>query len=183
MALTRIATVITGVSGAPYYSNHYFLNDLGAPQDAADAVAAFWGEAASIMVTDARIEVLPNAQVVDEVTGKPTGLVSTTGSIVTGSGGTAALSPALQLLVQWRTGIYQNGREVRGRTFIPALASIIGTEVPNATALTTAQTAADLLNDLVTPEMVVWSRTHGLSHAVESTGVWSQYAVLRSRRD
>jgi len=121
--------------------------------------------------------------VIDVATGNITGMTSQPSWSVVCSGGVSMLSPASQGLVQWRTGNYSNGRELRGRTFLPAVPSTRNTNgAPSSTYLTNVGTAATALESTA---MVIYSTAHRAiaDVAVGGAGVWEKWAVLRSRRD
>lgn len=181
--MLRVTTVFTGVAGSPYFSIMHFG---GVGQTGADAAVAavgdFWTAIDQYMVTslswatEAEVENITPA-------GALQGVLVTTPE--TGSGGDAGqgLPPATQGLIRWRTGVIVSGRELRGRTFIPGLAETASDGGPQGTFVTDANAAAAALAAESVGELVVWSRTHAAAHPVISGTLWSEFAVLRSRRD
>lgn len=186
--MLRVQTVITGVSGGPYYSN-FFFNGVGLAQAevAADLVNDFWQLNSSLICTPAVLQPITEVVEVDEATGQITQshVVAEGSYAFTGSG--EAAPTASQLLVQWRTNAFINGRRIRGRTFLPYLViTIIDDGRVLASAAATVKGRADqLISDSGAAglPLVVWSRTHGTFAAVETSTVWNELAVLRSRRD
>jgi hypothetical protein len=181
MPIWRIRTVWTGPPGAPFLSTHYFNSLLIVPQLAAEAVDAFWNDCSS-HIDDAAVWQIEND--VAEIA-QDTGDVISVASIgsLGGSGlaGGEQMPAATQGLVRWRTGQYVGGREIRGRTFIPAPTESHGSSVPNTEYLQDIAGAAAGL--VAMPEFVIWSKQNGLAPGVTAASVWNQWAVLRSRRD
>lgn len=105
---------------------------------------------------------------------------------ITGNGGTNAVPNAAQGLIQYRTGIVVNGRFLRGRHYIPGMAS--GMQSPagelTSTATTALSTAGGLL--LNTGEFCIWHKptgpANGVAHPATSATGWSEFAVQRRRR-
>jgi hypothetical protein len=88
-----------------------------------------------------------------------------------------------------------NNRIVRGRTFVPGMLedNNFSPGVPGGNFLTVGLAAATALIDDATANFVIWSRPFegsetvsprvGTRHGVVQAEVWSEWAVLRSRRD
>ena len=184
--MLRFTTQMTGLAGAPYYSTQY---SDGSTQGEADAgiaaVDAFWADLAGYITIGLSIDPNPEVDLVDPVTGLVTDTFATS-PIGAGSTGNAPLPKATQGLIRLRTSSFDAGRRIQGRIFIPALANDAQVGgIPSAGFLGSAQTAA---NDFATAmagagSLAVWSRKAGLAALVTSTSVWTQFAVLRSRRD
>lgn len=180
----RVRTSFTGVTGAPWVSTAFFNETAGTAQQAATAVGAFWNSADSLMEASVSWTTLADVEDVDPVTGNVTSVVNTTP--VTGSGvaATTGLPVATQGVVRWRTGVYVGGREVRGRWFIPGLATTANTDgVPSSTMLSTLNTAAATLIADANTVLFIWSRKNGQAQPVSSGSCWTQFGILRSRRD
>lgn len=173
---------MTGVAGTPYYSNLYY-GDSVAAQDAVDSTKEFWDICAEFMVNDLQFAVDGTVVTIDAASGEITGSTAATGDVGQGTSTTEMLPRADQLLIQWGTGVYVEGRQARGRTFVPALADFNNAEGVVATAtLTTLTTNLEgwLAGD---PGLLIWSKKAGLSNVPNSVSVWNQFSVLRSRRD
>jgi hypothetical protein len=123
---------------------------------------------------------------IDPATGDITQMHTVAEVNVPMSGSGDALPPSNQMLIRWRTGFYQAGREVRGRTFVPGLRETTVTAgiIPPATvsgfdsafnAWLTALTAGR--------KLVIWSPTAGTATDVNLAQTWNEIAILRSRRD
>lgn len=183
--MLRVDTVMTGDPGAPYLSSMYFTgDDQTEAGQAASAVRAFWAAIVSSMVAPLSIQVQPEVVSVDVATGEPIEIFSTTQDVLTATGSGDALPWATQGLVRWRTGFFIGGREVRGRTFIPALTEGHSTAGrPTAALLTILNGAASGLIADANSQLLVYSKTHHSSADVVTGSAWSEWAVLRSRRD
>lgn len=181
----RVRTVFTGATGSPWVNTLYFDEPAGTAQAAANAAAVFWQAVDSVMHTSIAWSTEADVVQVNEQTGLATGVISTEQSSGAGATGTDMLPPATQALVRLLTGVFNDGRQVRGRIFIPGLteaANTSGGNVEGTTALT-IRTAAEALIEDTGSELLVWSRSAGNSFNVTGVSLWSQFAVLRSRRD
>lgn len=181
----RIRTVFTGVTGSPWVSTAY-MSALGSGtvQQAVTAVGNFWGSADSLMEVSVSWTTLADVEALDPATGEVTGVSNTTPATGGGVAASTGLPVATQGLVRWRTGVYVNGREIRGRWFIPGLLTTANNDgAPSSTMLSTLNTAASTLISDANSELVIWSRKNLQVEAVTSGTTWSQFAILRSRRD
>lgn len=178
----RVRTVFTGVAGTPWYSNLYF-GDTSLPADAHAAVVDFWALIGPYIHTSVDWTVESEVTVLSILTGQPTSQTSV-GAI--SGGGTASGQPlpwATQGLLRARTEAYANGRNVRGRIFIPGLtedAQSQGRPEPAVGPLMVTAAEQLLLTDAT---WVVWSRKNQIQPEVTSVDFWQEWAVLRSRRD
>jgi hypothetical protein len=197
--LYRLQTVLTGLAGGTGLATFHFNGDTGTAEDAQDSVDAFWAALQAYIHTS--ISATPTNEVVtfESTTGEATSFGATTGVARTGSAAGTMNSPATQGLIRWRTAGVVAGRRVAGRTFIPGPTepdNDIGGKPVNVylTALATASTA---LLASATSEPVVWSRPIdadpeavppvearlGSFHPITAGSAWTQWAVLRGRRD
>lgn len=119
----------------------------------------------------------------DSVTGTVTGQSPVVPFSEAGDDSAAALPPVTQALVTWSTGVWVNGRQLKGRTFIPGLCEDSNEPggVLQTGVLSTIQTAANAL--VAAAGLVVWSRTHGVYEPVSVAQVSSKWAYLSGRRD
>jgi hypothetical protein len=168
----------------PAYSNLYFDDEVP-PQTAADQVGLFLNAVAALQTTGITCAIEPDIPIIDPVTGQITDVVSVEPPTVTAPvGGTPALPPANQLLLRLRTAAFLDGRRLQGRCFIPRIrGSAQSGDVPSTAARGTLEAAADHLISGTGNQLLVWSRKNGAVSAVEQASTWSQFAVLRSRRD
>lgn len=181
--MLRVRVEFNGIQGTPYLATHYF--DGGTPAEATSAVAAvgtFWNAVDGIISDMVTWNTDTAVAQVNPVDGSILDMYSVTSITASGAATTELLPLASQAVIQWRTGVYLSGREVRGRTFIPGLtqgtnddgkvlASIVTSLESNADAFVAASTLG------------VWSRSNGQFVVVQDATVWDQFAMLTSRRD
>jgi hypothetical protein len=183
--LYRVRTGITGPQGSPYLSTMYF--DATGPstaQGAADAVRAFWNSLILQIHTGTLIQVENTVTSIDDTDGSPTAVIAVTNNLVTATATGDPEAWATQGLLEWHTGIFVAGREVRGRNFIPAPTSNQSSGgAPAAAYLTALNAAASALIADGFSEFRIYSRKNATSKAVTSRNAWTKWAVLRSRRD
>lgn len=181
MPAYRIRTVFTGVPGSPYLNNFYFdSGTVGDASAAASAVYDFWNAVDTNMVNTIAWNIeddVPLFQNPETITGWET--------VAGGSGAGLASGDSLpwstQLLVQWSTGVVFNNRRIRGRTFVPGFHENQNSAgVPIISLRDAVEAAADAM---VGSGLSIASRASNSFVPVTSAQVWSQWAVLRSRRD
>ena len=186
--MLRVRTTFTGSTGSPWLSTAYFLGSFPDPTQAdADAavaaVGAFWGAVDSRMNTAIQWTTDPSVAVMD-LDGQQTGAFGTTSQSGTGASASDLLPQATQALLRLRTNVFSAGREIRGRWFIPGLTEAEATAGNvTAAAATVFNVAAAALIATAGAEWCVWSRTQTTAAAVVTANTWTQFAVLRSRRD
>jgi hypothetical protein len=204
--LYRVTTLITGtyVQGGGIQQFHFRSGGTAAQKCA--AVAAFWNYNPTIFATGTTFAVQQEIEVLEDTTGVIDTVVTGAASTIVGTGGTAALSPATQGLIRWRTGVYEDGKELRGRTFLPGMVEA-GNDlgVPNSGTLSAIATMASGLVSEANTELAIWRRPRvarpqvgspgdrwylraqsarpGSSAVVASSSAWDKWATLRSRRD
>lgn len=177
---------MTGYVGAPWYNNIYFGED-DHPQDAVNAVVAFWTPIAAIMYNGITIRVDPAGVVIDEATGLPTGIqVADTPDPIQGSADGEMLPMQVQGLVRLQTSLYVAGRRVQGKVFVPGITE--GNAVagfPSTAARSAMQAGADQLNGdpLDTNVAGVYSKKNRVWTPITATSTWDYFATLKSRRD
>jgi hypothetical protein len=185
-SIVRIRAIVTGVAGSPAYMTFYFNGDGSAAEADNDAVGVFMAQVDASMSTSANWRTDSVAALIDSTNGSILSLISVTPNTGTGSDGSSLLPPATQLLLQWRTGVFQDGREIRGRLNIPYLTegSNDAGGVASASLTSNVQDAADdLVAGVGSDQLVVWSRKSGAVPNVDTATVSNIWAVLRSRRD
>jgi len=205
--LRRVTTIITGptVNGGGIQTFNFELG-VGTPAQLCAAVNAFWGYNAAAFYTGTAFAVQSEVEHFNDANGQLVAVSTGTASTVNGTGAAEALSPATQGLIRWRTGVVEDGREIRGRTFLPAMVAANNDDGHVvAGILTVFNTMANNLIIDANSSLVVWRRPRPArpqvgspgdpwylpaqsqrdgSSAVVTTGTgWNQWAVLRSRRD
>lgn len=181
--LRRATTVWTGLPGMPGYTTLYCDSSNATPSDFTDGIGEFLTEIKTDFISqDVTATVLDEVQTVDSTNGQITGVDSGGGNkVFTGALTQDSLPLSTQLLLQFRTGAFFGGRELRGRMFIPGLcepSSTDGTVDPDT--VSGIQGPADTLFSVL---LAVYSPTKHQWASVNSVTVWDQWAVLRSRRD
>ena len=189
--IERWRSVLTGVTGAPYYTNWYTAGSTMSEGNL-DDVEGFWTGIRDHLVGTATVTVEGTVTLIDPATGNITG-TETAGSnrTITGNASGGPIPPANQALMRWSTGEYVSGRQLQGRTFIGALsvsANASGFVAGGVIDALEAQAALLLGVGGGDPggfngSMCVWSRTHGVAAYITAVDVPSEFAVLRSRRD
>lgn len=184
--MLRVSTVMTGHTGAPYFSTMYWGGVSGTDSiEAAAAVRTFWDSLKGYINSGLQIQVQQDVEHVDPVNGHILNIYSAPVAVVA-STGNAPLPFATQGLVRWRTGQFVGGKEIRGRTFIPNLANDAQLLAVPSTGFTTAVNTAQgiLLAAGTGPNRFgVYSRKNHSFHQASLGSLWNQFAVLRSRRD
>lgn len=191
--MLRVTTTMTGLAGAPYYSTQYFGGTTsGEALAAADAVWEFWGDLVGLITAGLSMTVAPEVDLINANTGLVEDTFPSGSPAAVVSTGNAPLPKATQGLLRLRTGSFIAGRRIQGRIFIPALANDAQLGgVPSGAFLTGLQSAGDALALAAVGAggLVVWHRptttggSDGVDAVVTSVSPWTQFAVLRSRRD
>lgn len=183
--LYRVTTLFSGplVNGGGI-SQLYFNGSAGSAAQALTAAQTFWNAARAVIHVSTSIATSGDVEEMS-LAGAVTGVVDAGDNVSTvGTDDSDPLPPATQTIVHWRTGAYFNGRERRGRLFLPCGGesySVAG--VPGGTRKSDLQSAVNALVADANSSLVVYSRTyHGLANVTVGQ-VGSKFAVLRSRRD
>lgn len=181
----RIRTIVTGVAGAPYFMTGYFSDTDLSVQAAIDAWHQFCTDAESARPVNAQYTTLGEVALVDPVSGDTVGVEQGVDRVYVGSTVADILPRQTQLLVRWRTGQYIDGREVRGRTFMPLQFEAVNSAQgnPQADHRAGVQSRINTLINSSTLNLCVWSKKNGVWYDATSGSVWDQWATLRSRRD
>lgn len=179
--MIRVRLNWTGPSSG--FSVMHFDGTLSGAQDAADAAALWWDEVNDRFPTTQAMRVDPEVAEISLGTGQTIGTTSVTTAAIAGTTGSTQVPQASMVLMRWRTGAFVNGREIRGRTFIPGLSLgelTAGGELRQQ-ALDDFNAATSILTG-ATPAFGVYSpRTAGFAE-VASGDAWVELAVMRSRR-
>lgn len=180
--LKRFTVDLSGFAGLPGTNTWYFHENGSTFDDQAAALNAFY---TAVLVGSAfhtyNAAWGGTGEIVDSTTGEITGLDTADPWSVTGDQTVDPLPPTSQALLQLRTGTFFGGRELRGRIFLGGYTEASSTDgKPTSALVTTISTAANTLNAAA---LAVYSPTKHEWSSVSSTTVWSEFAVLRSRRD
>lgn len=184
--LFEIRTVWGGVAGSPFYT--VLRGDMsGAVTPSAFATAwdTFLGGLQAVSDNALVAVVQPEVRIIESTTGDLVGTTTIAGSTKSMTGATQAVPPTSQLLCRLTTNNFVAGRRIRGRFFIPGIL----TSQVNLDGTPTAGLTGGINTNLATLKAalgstwVVYSPTHRVYAVVQSATCWSQFAVLRSRRD
>lgn len=184
MTMLRIRVGWNGLGGAPGLSTFYFAgsNQTDAT-NCSVAVDTLLLALEAYQDTELQYKVDPTCVAMDESTGAIIGAFGISGTTGAGNVVGESIPFACQALAQLRTGVYVNGREIRGRIFIPGLTE---SNVTNGTLATATKNGIDAAFGVLVADadadFVVWSRKNGQDSPVIAVTVWEQLAVLRSRR-
>lgn len=184
MSMWRVRTEFTGSQGAPYLNTLYFDTLGGTAGQAVAAAGAFWGAVDALIVNDLSWATDPEVYQLSETTGQPVSVTQVTSLTGTGAKTGAMLPRATQGLLRLGTGVFVGGREIRGRIYIPGLeVGANNNGAVEASYMAAIDAAALTLHTDANSTIVVWSRKNGQMEGVIASSTWSQFAVLRSRRD
>lgn len=193
MSVIRVLAQWAGFPGAPGYSSFHFSEFTGGVEvDAVrERVYEFFDAMTPILPASVSITVDPTVQRLDEATGVlEEYLDGTANFVVEASPNNPDFAGPAGAVVGWNTNTVNNGRRVRGRTFLVPLNldSYEEDGTLSEVALTRLRRgAAELVGDDFNTGFSVWSRPRngagGVLAPVTGFRVPDLSAVLRSRRD
>lgn len=181
MAL-RMQVVSTGYLGAPGYNTFYSTgSSLAAAEELAGAVSDYFTALQDNFSSTTAYSFFGEVEAFNPASGQTTGIEVVDTWVRNGTGGTDELPGGTALVVQYRTGIYLNGREVRGRHYLSGLGAIAdGDGEVVSSALTDIATAGAIL---IAAEGGVYSPTNGIVAQIVAVTGWNRFGLIRSRRD
>lgn len=192
MAL-RYDSVWTGLGGSPYFTSWFSDNavDVVSCQNFVDAVEGFVASIGGQINNALDWNGDSIVTSFNPANGSPTSVTGVVAPSVSCSNTGEVLPLATQGLVHMHTGTYRNGREIRGRVFIPGPTELNNSfqGLPMTLWTDTLQAAADVFIADADAGWSVWSRpstpeaSDGLIVPITSAEAWANWAVLRSRRD
>lgn len=181
MNLHKYQVVLKGFTGGPGVMTFYFDAAGAIPHT---AVSTFLTALKTSMAASVTAALPPSGITIDDSTGAAVGAWSAAAPadvVMTSAGNYAAAAGAV---INWRTGIYAGGRELRGKTFVVPLAAACydsAGKLSAATGSAIAAAANALAGSAVPPR--IFSRVNHTSAPVATATVPLISAVLRSRRD
>jgi hypothetical protein len=194
--MLRVQTIHTGVGGVGYTSHYFGSNDIADADEAQERVREFWDTTKQTRQNGTTATVQGEVQLIDAVTGQLEDIEGLDSIAV--QGGAAAqerVGDALQVLCRLRTAGFRFGRRVRGRFFVPGTASQFqagGNFGSTGPGVYNAALAVLIVPGVTDPlPLQVWSRpkrvdentqTPGQAYDVTEATVWTEFAVMRSRR-
>lgn len=183
--MRRLRVTWTGLGGLPGLSTFYY--GVASP-NVSDCVA-FFNAIKSQFPTGLVWDIPSSGDELDDATGTLTGgWLGTGGGQVAATGSAASWAAGVGVRVRWDTNVINNGRRVRGGTF---LTSCVAPLYDNGGSISTAslaifQTAASNYAASGVAKGV-WSRptttSPGLYAAINTATVPDKVTMLRSRRD
>jgi len=183
----RSTVLWSGLGGTPYFSTfHSQLDSSGThPQDFATAVATTIENLEILVSNNLSWSLDPTVTVFDPATGTATAAFTVTPASGDGTDTAPTLPRFTQGLVQARTGVFNGGRETRGKFYSPG-----PTEANNDDDGTPGSDYLTTLDLIFTTHLLeadvgwaVWSRVNGLMVLVNDVSVSQEWAYLSSRRD
>lgn len=185
--MLRVTTEWDGFSGAPGYTVlHYDGLTAADAAFAHDATVRLWQTIDQELESTHSATITSDVPVIDPATGDIVTMHQVPEVVLQMSGSGDPLPPSNQMLIRWRTGLYQGGREIRGRTFVPGLreTTVTAGTLPTATVNGFNTVLTTWLGTLPAGRtLAIWSPTNGSVTNVNSVSVWNEIAILRSRRD
>lgn len=180
----RVRMTWAGVTNGTGLSTMWFVGETQGEADAAaDAAMDFWDALKALWNSYGVVTLVPEVTELDTGTGQPGKMYQVTPRSITGTGATEQLPIATQGLVRWRTGVFTNGRELQGHTYIPGPmegSNDVGGK-PTAAYKTSVNSAASALIAAPGTSLAIWGK---FATADVLTGTcWEKWAILRSRRD
>lgn len=183
--IDRNVTTWTGWPGGPGISVFYATQGGGV----ADKLQIFFAAVKSLIVGGVVITVAQSGDSIDDTTGQIVGTwtQSNAGPVTCTAAG--AFAPQTGARVRWNTSGIENGRRVRGATFLVPVtsSSLSNTGALLGSSVTTIQAAASALIVSGAGHQVIWHRPSkkgpGASFPITSATCLTEVANLRSRRD
>ena len=181
MDVQQVRVTLSGFPGGPGVSTMYFDAASAVPLS---ALSTFWTAWKGFFPAITTITFPSGGLKYSVDTGKATGVWSGAAPApITCTGVGGYLAPA-GAVVNWLTGIYANGRQIRGRTFMVPLCQTAmdadGTFLPGFLTATRAAATAFVA---AAPNFGIYSRPPGNGWAtVSAANVPDRGMVLRSRR-
>lgn len=202
-SILRIKARWSGFNGAPGYTVMHFRDfgtgdgpgaalDRNAALAAANRVQAFFQAIANNLPQAVRINIEPEADLLEDSTGTLLNSFDVSGGSAVQGTEAFSYSAAVGAVINWRTSGVREGRRVRGRSFVVPLSSSAFAQDGslNNVARSDIQDAADaLVASSGTPDLGVYARptgpgaSDGAWFVATSASVPTMGAVLRSRRD
>lgn len=184
--LGKVTTIWTGYPGTPWYSTHWF--DVGDGSGSADYVAYvgdFWLGIADQISSTVTFSVQGAVEEIDVATGQVVGGATASDAVGVGTATGDILPPMSQGLLRLGTGYYANGRQLRGRLFIPAPVESESNGVPSSDYRAQIVQGGNSLqsSDEANGAWVVYSRRNHVAEYINAISAAPFWASLRTRRD
>lgn len=176
----QVRVAWTGAKGLPGVSTFYCT---GTMETFRAALHNFFNADKSLYPSSVTITIPSTGSDINSDTGLVTGVWTSGTDDAIACTGTGAYAAPAGMVVNWHTGIYVGGRELRGKTFlVPMITTTFQSDGSlNDTDRAGVETDANTLAD-TTASMVIYSRSTNTIASVASASVPDLVAVLRSRR-
>lgn len=181
MDLHKYQLVWKGMSGGPGVSTFYFDAASAIPHT---AMTTFVNALKTSVAATVTVQFPGSGITIDDATGNAVGSWTAAAPADVAMTSAGSYSSPVGAVINWRTGVYAGGRELRGKTFVVPLAAATMTSggiLSAATQSGIAAAANALAGSAVPPR--VFSRANHTSAPVASATVPTLPAVLTSRRD
>lgn len=179
----RTRTIWTGLPGFPGVQTLYWDESLSSADQAVAALGAAYDAAASLIDNALDWTIESAVDLVDPVTGNIEDVLDTAGASGGGSQAAQNMSLGTQGLVHLRSGIRVNGREVRGKFYLPGpCTSGNDNGVPSATYVAGLTALVDSLTTYASASLAIYSPTNGQWNAAAATQMSPYWARLRTRQ-
>lgn len=180
----RVTQTGSGVAGSPFYLTGYFDSTAGTALQAATSWRNIVAPPVSYFGTPYTYDPITLVDTVDPVTGNITGITPVAIAARTFTSVGEKLPTFVNMGLNWRTGIYRNGREVRGRTNIAGFTEDANGPTGDPVALYVTDFQTRINTEVANPvaSLVVWSKKNGEWFEVSTGTVANKWYVLKSRR-
>jgi hypothetical protein len=182
VTISRVRADWSGWSGAPAVSTFY----TAAPPTSAQltAIRTLFFNLANLLPSSIHVQVQNSGQQIDTTTGKAVDSWSGAAQadvVGTGAGNYAAPVGAL---IRWNTGVFNNGKLLRGKTYlVPLVVGVYGSDGTIQDGnITTANTSIATFITSMAGGLAIYSRRFQTSVTATSGQIVDKVAVLRSRR-
>ena len=180
----RVRSVYRGITGSPFLQTLYFDTFTGSAQSVVTELEASYAAMSGLVSDLVTITVESEVETVDPATGQVTGVeqVSVTPQSMSASSG--PLPQGTNGYAILNTGVWRNGRQVRGRFYLPAPTEVdnAGTGLPAVTYNDSLLANLSALVQQANVNMIVYSRTQGEWFEITGFGRATGWARLSTRR-
>lgn len=182
VTISRVRTAWSGWAGGPGVTTMFYAAPPTLSQ--LTGLRTFWDQLKAQIPTTISLQVENVGQQIETTTGQAVDTWATAPvTKVTGTG-TGNMSAASGVLFRWNTGQFQNGRAVRGKTYlVPIVVSAFDPDgtISNA-VLTGLQTIVDTFVTSTAGGLCVYSTAAHNAFIVNSGTAIDKQVVMRSRR-
>jgi hypothetical protein len=184
--IRKVDVLWTGLAGAPYFTQFFFGHEPSQASATATALrTCLFGFNARCM-TPMIAAISPEQTVIDTATGKPTATeIATAVTDVAFSGTGTPLPTVDQVVMRLKTSQFNLGRRLQGRIFVPGLntAANSGGRLDSVYKSSFDASFGGLIaNTATSGKWAIWSRKYKGWASIDSATAWSEFGVMRSRR-